>query len=83
MIFIYIHTQDLSQYPHEVEYLWVPCSFIAPAPGSAERMEVTEKRGVVRIVPVHVSSNQSARTMEQMLASKKQTHMAAFRYAFR
>jgi ankyrin repeat protein len=59
----------------------VPCSFIAPAPGSAARMEVTEKHSVVSIVPVHVSSNQSARTMEQILASKKQTHVAAFRYA--
>jgi ankyrin repeat protein len=75
-----LHAQDLSQYPHEVEYLWVPCSFVAPAPGSAERMEVTEKHGVVRIVPVHVNSNQTARTLEQMLASKKQTHLAAFRF---
>ncbi len=79
---IYTHnqyTQELSQYPHEVEYLWVPCSFVAPAPGRAERMEVTE-HGVVRIVPVHVNSNQSACTLEQMLASKKHTHLAAFRY---
>jgi hypothetical protein len=42
-------------------------------------MEVTE-HGVVRIVPVHVNSNQSAGTLEQMLASKKHTHLAAFRY---
>ncbi len=36
--------------------------------------------GVVRIVPVRVNSNYTARTLEQMLASKKQTHIAAFRY---
>ncbi len=72
--------KDLSQYPHEVEYLWVPCSFVAPAPGRAERLEVTEEHGVVRIVPVDVNSNHSAPTLEQMLASKKQTHLAACRY---
>jgi ankyrin repeat protein len=43
-------------------------------------MEVTEKHGLVRIVPVHVNSNQSACTLEQILASKKHTHMAAFSY---
>ncbi len=72
--------KDFSQYPHEVEYLWVPCSFVAPAPGHAARLEVTEKHGVVSIVPVQVNSNQSAPTIEQMLDFKKQTHMAAFRY---
>jgi hypothetical protein len=79
-MYFHMYTQDLSQYPHEVEYSWVPCSFVAPAPGGAERMEVTEKHGVIRIVPVQVNSNQSAHTLEQMLASKKQTHVAAFRY---
>jgi ankyrin repeat protein len=56
------------------------CSFVAPASGGAERLEVTEKHGVVRIVPVEVNSNLNARTLEQMLDSKKQTHLAAFRY---
>jgi hypothetical protein len=74
--------KDFSQYPHEVEYLWVPCSFVAPAPGRAERLEVTEEHGVVSIVPVQVNSNLSPPTLEQMLASKKQTHIAAFRYSF-
>jgi hypothetical protein len=70
--------KDFSQYPHEVDYLWLPCSFVAPAPGRAERLEVTKKHGVVSIVPVEVNSNQSACTLEQMLDSKKQIHVAAF-----
>jgi hypothetical protein len=43
-------------------------------------MEVTEKHGVVRIVPVRVNSNLTARTLEQMVSSKKHMHMAAFRF---
>jgi hypothetical protein len=69
--------QDFSQYPHEVEYLWVPCSFVAP--NGPESMEVSE-HGVVRIVPVRVNSNLTARTLDQLLVSKKQAHLAAFRY---
>jgi hypothetical protein len=76
--YIYTHIQDLSQYPEELEYLWLLCSFVAPA--GAERMEVTE-HGVVRIVPVRVNSNLSARTLDQIVASKKQTHMTAFCFA--
>jgi hypothetical protein len=80
IIHTYIHTyiQDFSQYPQEVEYLWVPCSFVAPA--GSERKEVT-KKGVVRIVPVKVSSNLTARTLDEMLVSKKYMHLAAYRYA--
>jgi hypothetical protein len=44
-------------------------------------MEVTEKHGVVRIVPVRVNSNLNSRTLDQIIASKKQTHMAAFQFA--
>jgi Mn-containing catalase len=36
---------------------------------------------VVRIVPVRVNSNLTARTLDQILGSKKQAHMSAFRYA--
>ena len=71
--------KELSQYPEEVEYLWVPCSFVAP--DGPERMEVTEHDGVVRVVPVRVNSNLTAGTLDQILGSKKQTHLAAFRYA--
>jgi ankyrin repeat protein len=71
--------KELSQYPGELEYLWVPCSFVAP--GGPERMEVTEHHGVVRIVPVRVNSNLTAHTLEQIVSTKKQTHVAAFKYA--
>jgi hypothetical protein len=70
--------RELSQYPQEVEYLWVPCSFVAP--GGPERLEVTDQSGVVRIVPVRVNSNLAAPTLEQMLHTKKHVHVAAFRY---
>jgi hypothetical protein len=69
--------EAFSQYPKEREYLWVPCSFAAP--DGADRMEVTEF-GVVRVVPVKVNSNLTALTLEQMLAYKKQSHLAAFLY---
>jgi ankyrin repeat protein len=69
--------EEYSQYPHEVEYLFVPCSFIAPDGG--ERMEVTPY-GVVRVIRVRVNSNFRAHTLEQVLASKKLTHIAAFRF---
>jgi hypothetical protein len=63
--------KELSQYPGEVEYLWVPCSFVAP--DGPERMEVTEHHGVVRIVPVRVNSNLTTQTLEQIINSKKHT----------
>ena len=69
--------KDFSQYPQEVEYLWLPCSFVAP--DGTERMEFTP-HGVVRIVPVRVNSNFTTPTLEQMVASKKLMHIAAFQY---
>ncbi len=75
--------QELSQYPNQFEYLWVPCSFLAP--DGPERMEAAPPchghDRMVRIVPVRVNLNLTAHKLDQALASKKQTHMAAFRYA--
>jgi hypothetical protein len=69
--------RDLSQYPREVEYLWGPCSFVAPD-GEA-RLEVSPF-GVVKLVPVRVNANLSARTVEELVGQKKRTHLACFRY---
>ena len=46
--------RDLSQYPGEVEYLWLPLSFLAPA-GPAY-YEATED-GLVLVVPLRVNAN--------------------------
>jgi hypothetical protein len=68
---------DFSQYPAELEYLWVPCSFVAP--DGPPRLEVTP-RGVVRLVPVRVNTNLSSRTVEELLGQKRRIHLAAFRF---
>jgi hypothetical protein len=70
--------RELSQYPREVEYLWGPCFFVAPE-GEA-RLEVTV-HGVVKLVPVRVNANLSARTVEELVGQKKRTRLACFRRA--
>jgi len=40
----------LSQYPSEVEYLWVPCSYLEPS--GAILLELAGSGGVVSVVPV-------------------------------
>ncbi len=73
---------EFSQYQQEVEYLWVPCSFVAPS--GLERMEIVrDKEGgvrVIRIICVEVNRNVTALTLDEMKAYKKKTHIAAFRY---
>ena len=66
-----------SQYPQEAEYLWLPCSFMAPY--GHVRLE-TAAAGVVRVVPVRANANLTAGTLEELVAQKKRTHLAAFRF---
>ena len=65
-----------------MEYLWVPCSFVAPS--GSERMEVIREGDgavrVIRVIPVKVNRNLTARTLDEMVEYKKQTHLAAFSY---
>ncbi len=69
--------QEFSQYPGEVEYLWVPCSFVEPY--GEQYVEVTPE-GVARVVRVRVNANLKASTVEGILEVKKQTHLASFKY---
>ena len=41
--------RDLSQYQEEVEYLWIPCSFLELS--GTKSLEVT-RLGVVEVIPV-------------------------------
>ena len=69
--------QDFSQYPGEVEYLWVPCSFIEPY--GNQYLEVT-LYGVVCVVRVRVNANLKALTVDDIVQAKKQAHVASFKY---
>ena len=66
-----------GQYPGEVEYLWVPCSFLQQS--GARYVEVTEQ-GAVVLVPVRINSNLKAMTVEELLGQKKSMHVTAFRH---
>jgi len=70
--------RDLSQYPREVEYLYLPMSFISP--NGPARFTVSAAGLGVRLIPVAVTVNFSSRTVEQLLAQKKDMHCAAFRF---
>jgi hypothetical protein len=69
--------RDFSQFPAEVEYLYLPVSFVAPSEPS--HFEITDD-GLVQMIPVLVNSNLKTLTTEQMLERKKQMHMSSFKY---
>ena len=72
---------ELSQYPGEREFLWVPCSFLEPH--GAPTVELVEEAGegvVVTVVPVRVSANLKALTVEELRTQKRDIHLSAFRY---
>jgi hypothetical protein len=67
--------KDLSQYPEEVEHLWVPCSFLQPE--GAEALEVVAE-GVVSVVSVRMNANLKAKTLEELTGERKALHLASF-----
>ena len=74
---------ELSQYPGEREFLWVPCSFLEPH--GAPTVELVEAAGggaggVVTVVRVRVSANLKALTVEELRTQKRDMHLTAFRY---
>ena len=74
---------ELSQYPGEREFLWVPCSFLEPH--GAPTVELVAgggggAGGVVTVVPVRVSANLKALTVEELRTPKRDMHVGAFRY---
>jgi hypothetical protein len=66
---------ELSQYPGEQEYLFVPCSFVQPN-GPTELEVVAE--GVVNVIPVHLSLNLKTETIEEIVSKKRDIHFASF-----
>ena len=68
---------ELSQYPGEREYLWVPCSFLEPHGAATAELAAG---GVVTVVPVRVSANLKALTVEELHTQKKDMHLNASRY---
>ena len=70
--------RELSQYPREFEYLFLPMSFVSP--NGPPRFTVSEAGLCVRVIPVRININLSARTVEELLGQKKRMHCAAFRF---
>ena len=69
--------RDFSQYPQEVEYLWVPCSFLEPQ--GTDYVEVTEW-GPVSVIPVRVNANLKTLLIEELIGQKKDIHMTGLKY---
>ncbi len=70
--------RDLSQYPLEVEYLYLPMSFISP--DGTPRFTISAAGLGVRVIPVRINVNLSARTVEEFLKQKKRMHCTSFRF---
>jgi ankyrin repeat protein len=68
---------ELSQYPREVETLFLPMSYVVQA--GAQRVEQTAK-GSVTIVPVHVHVNMKTEQLHQLEQKKKTIHLTAFEF---
>jgi ankyrin repeat protein len=68
-----------SQYHHEKEFLWAPCSFVQRMQAGAGRVEVVDG-GLVTFVPVRVNLNLKTETVEALLEKKKSMHMTAFEF---
>jgi hypothetical protein len=72
---------ELSQYPKEVEYLFPPMCLISP--GGQARVSISAASLCVRVVPVQINVNPSARTVEERLGQKKRTHCTTFGFLLR
>jgi hypothetical protein len=68
---------DFSQYPQEVETIFLPMSFIAPS--GPQRLQKTEN-GNVTIIPVRVSLNLKAERLEGHENKKKSIHIRGFQF---
>jgi hypothetical protein len=67
----------LSQYPKEVETLFLPMSYVAQ---SGERRVERGATGDVTVVPVRVSVNLKAERVEQLEEKKKSIHLTGFEF---
>jgi hypothetical protein len=68
---------SFSQYPAEIEYLFLPCSFIQPA--GKPTYEFLDE-GVVTMFSCQISVNFKAQTIGSLRAEKWDMHIAAFDY---
>lgn len=65
---------DFSQYPAELEYLWLALSYIQPIKGKEEFVETPH--GLVRLIYVKVNANGKTRTIEELLNVRRDLHLA-------
>jgi WD40 repeat protein len=69
---------ELSQYPGEQEFLYLPCSFIQRARQSNGRVHVVDG-GLVSFVSVKVNLNIKTQTVEELQEQRKSLHMVSAR----
>jgi hypothetical protein len=69
--------QVFSQYPRELEYLFVPCSFLEQE--SDQYVEVTPD-GIVIVIPVRINANLKTKTVDDYREQQKELHISSFRY---
>lgn len=69
--------RDFSQYMQEVEYLWVPGSYLQQ--DGQQYLEVSAD-GIMEMIPVKVNANLKADTTDELLTRKKSMHLSAFQY---
>mmetsp|Transcript_11745 Transcript_11745/g.26978 ORF Transcript_11745/g.26978 Transcript_11745/m.26978 type:complete len:844 (-) Transcript_11745:27-2558(-) len=69
--------QELSQYPREKEYLWVPLSYIEP---QGDQHILVSIDGAVTVIPVRTNSNLKAETVEEIEKRRKDMCMAAYNF---
>jgi ankyrin repeat protein len=67
--------REFSQYPHEDEYLWTPCSFLEPI--GRPFLDVADG-SVVAVIRVRANCNLKTMTTDQLVSTKKSMHLAAF-----
>ena len=69
--------RHFSQYPSEIEYLFLPLSFSAP---SIDPFFEFTSDGLVRMIPIRVNLNLKSLTIEEMIGKKRQIHLSSFQY---
>jgi ankyrin repeat protein len=68
---------EFSQYPKEVETLFLPMSYVVQ---SGERRVERSATGEVTFIPVRVSVNLKAERLEQLEEKKKSIHLTGFEF---
>jgi hypothetical protein len=69
--------KTLSQYQNEIEYLWLPCSFVEQV--GPRYLEVTE-HGAVTMIPVKINCNLKLPTVGALISQKKERHLQSFNF---